>query len=73
MVRQGADVERACFVGLDGCRHTLPEALIGYAHHRRTPHAWHLEQDPLDLGGIDVGPAPKDQCVPAGLVRTVVP
>src|SRR5271157_6351324 len=64
MARQGDDVERASLVGLDGCRHPLTEALIWYAHHGGTPHARYLEQDPLDLGRVDVGPTAENQRVP---------
>src|ERR1700683_2593062 len=65
MVRQRTDVERASSICLYGCCHALPEALVGYAHYRGTPHARRLEQHPFDLSWIDVGPAPKDQRVPA--------
>ena len=45
----------------DGCRHSLTKAIVGNAHHGGAYNPFHFEQDPFDLGRIDVGTAPKDQ------------
>ena len=55
----------AALFGLDRCANALSEALVGYSDYSSTLDAGCFEQDSLDLGRVDVGPAAEDQCIPA--------
>ena len=39
----------------------MPQTVVGHAHHRRPLHSGDKEEDPLDLGGVDVGAAAQDE------------